>query len=224
MMMHEKVLQGSEVVRGIGRLTMVGVMGVCLLCGIGAPKAFAGTPTDSMKGTIDEVLRIIRDKELKEAAKAEARRSQLEKAVAERFDYREMSLRALGAPWKNLSEQEKQEFVTLFQDLLISAYAKQIETYKGEGVKYLDERTYHSEQDGKDYAEVRTKILLEKTELPVDYRLIHGGANWHVYDVIMANTSLVQNYQKQFHSLLRKKSYPDLVEHLRETVNKLKSP
>ena len=224
MVMHGMTFLDGAAIRRIGRLALIGLVGLCLSLGFVLSQAFAGPPTDSMKGTIDEVLRIIRDKELKQATKAEARRSQLEKAVAERFDYREMSLRALGAPWKGLSDQEKQEFVTLFQDLLISAYAKQIETYKGEGVKYLDERTYHSEQDGKEYAEVRTKILLEKTELPVDYRLINGGAEWHVYDVIMANTSLVQNYQKQFLSILRKKSYHDLVEHLRETADKLKAP
>ena len=153
-------LQGNSLRARIGRLAVVGIMGVCLSFGLEFPQAFAGPPTDSMKGTIDEVLRIIRDKELKQTAKAEERRSLLEKVVAERFDYQEMSRRALGAPWNQLSDKEKQEFVSLFQTLLTNSYAEKVESYSGEGVQYLNERTE------KDYAEVRTKILSGKTEIP----------------------------------------------------------
>jgi phospholipid transport system substrate-binding protein len=172
-----------------------------------------------MKGTIDEVLRIIRDKELKQAAKAEERRSLLEKAVAERFDYQEMSRRALGAPWKQLSDKEKQEFVALFQTLLTSSYAEKVESYSGEGVQYLNERIID-----KDFAEVRTKILSGKTEIPLDYRLINQGTDWRVYDVVVDGVSLVNNYRGQFTKILHASSYPDLVDQLRKKSDKLKSP
>ena len=171
-----------------------------------------------MKGTIDEVLRIIRDKELKQTAKAEERRSLLEKVVAERFDYQEMSRRALGAPWNQLSDKEKQEFVSLFQTLLTNSYAEKVESYSGEGVQYLNERTE------KDYAEVRTKILSGKTEIPLDYRLINHGTDWRVYDVVVDGVSLVNNYRGQFTKILRASSYSDLVDQLRKKSDKLKSP
>lgn len=211
-------LQGKSLPAQIGRLAVVAVMGLCLSFGVEFPQAFAGPPTDSMKGTIDEVLRIIRDKELKQAAKAEERRSLLEKVVAERFDYQEMSRRALGAPWNQLSDKEKQEFVSLFQTLLTNSYAEKVESYSGEGVQYLNERTE------KDYAEVRTKILSGKTEIPLDYRLINHGADWRVYDVVVDGVSLVNNYRGQFTKILRASSYPDLVDQLRKKSDKLKSP
>src|SRR6185312_630605 len=72
------------------------IMAICI--GVVAP-GYAGPPTDSMKATIDEVLRIVREKELKHPEKAEERRHLLENVVAARFDYTEMSRRALGAPW-----------------------------------------------------------------------------------------------------------------------------
>jgi len=210
--------QGTSLPAKIGRVAAAGIMGICLSFGFGFPQAFAGPPTDSMKGTIDEVLRIIRDKELKQAAKAEERRSLLEKVVAERFDYQEMSRRALGAPWNQLSDKEKQEFVSLFQTLLTNSYAEKVESYSGEGVQYLNERTE------KDYAEVRTKILSGKTEIPLDYRLINHGADWRVYDVVVDGVSLVNNYRGQFTKILRASSYPDLVDQLRKKSDKLKSP
>ncbi|MEQ1627399.1 MAG: ABC transporter substrate-binding protein [Nitrospira sp.] len=212
-------LQIGSLLPQIGRLAVVGLVGLCLTIGGELSQALAGPPTDSMKGTIDEVLRIIRDKELKQAAKAEERRSLLEKAVAERFDYQEMSRRALGAPWKQLSDKEKQEFVALFQTLLTSSYAEKVESYSGEGVQYLNERIID-----KDFAEVRTKILSGKTEIPLDYRLINQGTDWRVYDVVVDGVSLVNNYRGQFTKILHASSYPDLVDQLRKKSDKLKSP
>jgi phospholipid transport system substrate-binding protein len=89
------------------------MMVICI--GVVTVPAYAGPPTDSMKTTIDEVLRIVREKELKQPEKAEERRHLLEKVVAARFDYAEMSRRALGAPWNQLTDQQKQEFVGLFR-------------------------------------------------------------------------------------------------------------
>jgi phospholipid transport system substrate-binding protein len=171
-----------------------------------------------MKGTIDEVLRILRDQDLKQPAKAEERRQQLEKVVGDRFDYQEMSRRALGASWTNLSDQEKQEFVALFRTLLTNSYADKIETYSGEGVQYLNERIE------KDFAEVRTKVLSGKTEIPLDYRLINKSNDWRVYDVVVDGVSLVNNYRGQFTKIIRASSYTDLVEQLRKKSDKLKSP
>ena len=51
-----------------------------------------------MKGTIDEVLRILADKDLKQPGKATERRQLLEKVVGERFDYQEMSRRSWARP------------------------------------------------------------------------------------------------------------------------------
>lgn len=203
--------------RGIRRV-MVVLCAAMLAVGLGVGAAVAGLPTDSMKVTIDEVLRIVQDKELKQPAKAEERRAQLEKVVADRFDYQEMSRRALGAPWNTLSDQEKQEFVTLFRTLLTNSYAEKVETYSGEGVQYLNERTE------KEYAEVRTKILSGKTEIPLDYRLVNRGAEWRVYDVVVDGVSLVSNYRGQFTKIIRASSYSELVEQLRKKSDKLKAP
>jgi len=189
-----------------------------LLTGIAADHAQAGEATEAMKATIGEVLRILADKDLKQPSKANERRQLLEKVVGERFDYPEMSRRSLGAPWANLAEKDKQEFISLFQTLLVNTYADKIESYSGEGVQYVNER------NEKEYAEVRTKVLTGKTEIPLDYRLLHKGSDWRVYDVVVDGVSLVNNYRGQFSKILRNGSYTDLVEQLRKKSEKIKSP
>ena len=193
----------------------------CLLLLLGwvaVQPAAAGGATDAIKGTIDEALTIIRDKELKHPGRTEERRQRLEQVVGDRFDYQEMSRRALGAPWNTLSDKDKQEFVALFRTLLTNSYADKIESYSGEGVQYLNERTE------KDYAEVRTKVLTGKTEIPLDYRLVIKGTDWRVYDVVVDGVSLVNNYRGQFSKILRSSTYTDLVDQLRKKSDKIKAP
>jgi len=193
----------------------------CLLLLLGwvaVQPAAAGGATDAIKGTIDEALTIIRDKELKHPGRTEERRQRLEQVVGDRFDYQEMSRRALGAPWNTLSDKDKEEFVALFKTLLTNSYADKIESYSGEGVQYLNERTE------KDYAEVRTKVLTGKTEIPLDYRLVIKGTDWRVYDVVVDGVSLVNNYRGQFSKIMRSSTYADLVDQLRKKSDKIKGP
>ncbi len=189
-----------------------------LLSGMAVQPAVAGGATEAMKSTIDEVLNIVQDKELKQPGRADERRKRLEQVVGDRFDYQEMSRRALGAPWNTLSDKDKQEFVGLFQTLLTSSYADKVETYSGEGVQYLNERTE------KDFAEVRTKVLTGKTEIPLDYRLLNKGTDWRVYDVVVDGVSLVSNYRGQFSKILRSSTFADLVDQLRKKSDKIKAP
>jgi phospholipid transport system substrate-binding protein len=204
----------------VGRafFTSLIVVAAVVLTGVAAQSASAGQATEAMRGTIDEVLRVLADKDLKQPAKANERRQLLEKVVGERFDYEEMSRRSLGASWGNLSDKEKQEFVALFQTLLVNTYADKIESYTGDGVQVLNER------NEKEYAEVRTKVLTGKTEIPLDYRLLNKGSGWRVYDVVVDGVSLVNNYRGQFSKILRNGSYADLVDQLRKKSEKIKSP
>src|SRR5215831_20893045 len=87
---------GRAWMRGLVVVAAVGLMGVL------ADPAQAGEATDAMRATIDEVLRILAEKDLKQPGKANERRQLLEKVVGERFDYQEMSRRSLGASWNNL--------------------------------------------------------------------------------------------------------------------------
>ena len=211
--------------RGVCRRMSIGiVLALFLWAGPVVQTVWAGGATDAMKASIDELLRVVQDKDLKQPAKTPERRKLLEQTVSERFDFEEMSLRALGAPWKQLSDQEKKEFVSLFRTLLINTYREQIETYSGDGVQYLNERVEKS--GDKEYAEVKTKIFLsDKSELRLDYKLINKDkTNWRVYDVVIQDIGLISNYQKQFTKIIRASSYQGLVDQLRVKSDKIKAP
>lgn len=195
----------------------LGVALTTMVVGVGLCPAAAGGATEAMKSTIDEVLRILGDKELKHPEKSAERRKMLEKVVGDRFDYAEMSKRSLGAAWTGLSAAERDEFVDLFQTLLVNTYAEKVETYSGEGVHYINERTE------KDYAEVRTKVLTGKTEIPLDYRLLYRNSVWRVYDVVVDGVSLVNNYRGQFSKILKNGTFAELIDQLRKKSEKIRT-
>jgi phospholipid transport system substrate-binding protein len=167
-------------------------------------------PTEAVRSTLTEVFRILEDETLKDPAKLIPRRHMLEEVIASHFDYTEMSKRALAAHWVPLTTSERAEFVELFKSFLSDRYAEKIESYSGEQVFYLSERTEGN------YAEVRTELRSSKVAIPMDYRLHGKDGTWHAYDLIVDGVSLVKNYRSQFEKIIRSSSYQELVRRLRE--------
>lgn len=189
------------------------VAGLALACF--SHGAYAGEPTDQVKETVDAVMKILNDKDLKRPEREKERRASIRQTVIKRFDFEEMAKRSLATHWKDRTPAEQKEFVALYSDLLENTYIKKIERYENEKVVYHDERL-----DG-DFAAVKTKIVDKKgLSIPVEYRIIKKKDKWEVYDIIIEGVSLVNNYRTQFTQIIRSGSYNDLVKRLREKVLK----
>lgn len=173
------------------------------------PVSAAG-PTEQVKKTIDKVIEILNDKELKKPNRTEERRALLRKATEERFDYEEMAKRSLSIHWHKRTPHEKKEFVSLFSELLERSYINKIESYSDEKILYTDESIESH------YSVVKTRIITKRNvEVPVDYRLLKTGDQWKVYDIVIEGVSLISNYRSQFNKIIRKDSYDELVKRLK---------
>jgi len=190
------------------RWWLVAAMVVATFVGSGA--AWAGAPTDQLRGRIDRVLKVL-EGELKQDGRSEERRVAIRKIADETFDFREISQRSLARHWQSRTPGERDEFVQLFSGVLERAYIGQIEQYSGsEKVQYVGE-TLDRHQ-----AVVRTRIATKAgTEVPVDYRLHRVGEQWLVYDVAIEGISLVSNYRAQFDRIIRSSSYKQLADKLK---------
>ncbi len=167
------------------------------------------TPTGAVKGTIDEVLSVLSDQGLKVPEKQTERRAKLEEIIGARFDYEEMAKRTLPTQWKSLKTEQQKEFVALFQQFLANSYVGNVDGYSGEQIEYGKER-----QKG-DFAEVQTKVVSPKVQIPLDYRLLKKDGDWRVYDVVIDGVSLMKNYRGQFARIIDSASFDALLEKLR---------
>lgn len=193
------------------RYLLLAVAGIFL-----ATQAYAGV-TDEVKKTVDEVVRIVSDKELKKHD--QKRRQLLKKTISVIFDYNEMAKRSMGKHWNQRSAAEKKQFSELFASLLENSYASKIESYNNEKIVYLKEVV------DSDHAELKSKVVTAKRdEFSLDYRMTNQNGKWMVYDVVIEGVSLVSNYRTQFNKIITTNGYPELVKKLQTKTDELKAP
>jgi len=170
----------------------------------------AGVPGEQVRQSVDKLLAILKDPQLKGESKKNERRDKLKEVIYQRFDFTEMARRSLGSEWRRRSPEEQREFVKLFTGLLERAYLDNIESYNGEKFRYL------KEQEDNNHAQVDTKITGTKgQEFSVNYRLHNRNGDWKVYDVVIEDISLVNNYRSQFNRMLATSSYEELVNRMK---------
>lgn len=191
------------------------ILGLVILFVLSAPQGVMAQPTaitKNIKQTIDKVILILQDENLKKDS--EERRKVLRKTIEKGFNYEQMALRALAENWRPRSPEEKKEFTQLFKDLLERSYASKIETFRGDEIRYVDEII-----KGK-YALVKTKVHQHGKFVSLDYKLIKENNDWKVYDFIISGVSMIRNYRTQFTKALKEKSFQELMESLEQSVER----
>ena len=191
-------------------------MGVTLLM---VSDALAGPATDQLRASVDQVLKILADPELKKEARTLERRRAIRAVANQIFDFNEISRRSLALHWQARTPAEREEFTRLFGDLLEQSYISKIENYSGEKIQYVGETV-----DG-DRVVVKTLIVTKQgTAIPVDYRMFLQGERWRAYDVTLEGVSLVANYRAQFNAIIQRSGYPDLVAKLKTRYDERPGP
>jgi phospholipid transport system substrate-binding protein len=197
---------------------LAALLGLCVWLAPAAG-AWAGAPTEQLRGTVDRIIGILDNPALKGDARAKERHASVRREADEIFDFGETARRALGRHWQGLAEKDRQEFVGLFADLLEHAYVSRIDRYSGEKIVYAGDSV-----EG-DLATVKTRFITKQgTEVPVDYRMLRRGARWQVYDVVIEGVSLVANYRTQFNKIIQTASYEELVARMKNRQGDLSAP
>jgi phospholipid transport system substrate-binding protein len=178
------------------------------------PDALAGVPSDQLRTSVDQALKVLGDANAKREHPRE-RRATLRKIADDIFDWDETAKRSLGTHWQQRTPAERAEFVRLFADLLDRSYMSKIELYDGEKIAYVGD-TIEGDQ-----AIVRTKILNKQgTEIPINYKMLRRDSDrWKVYDVEIESVSLVSNYRTQINTLMRRSSYAEVVRTLKSRAS-----
>lgn len=170
-------------------------------------------PTAVIQSGTDKMLQILDESRKEGAQTLKQRRDEIFAVLDKYFNFAEMARRALGRPWKDQTPEKREEFVSLFKQLLFNTYVDRVEGYTGSKEKFL----YSGEKIEGEYALVQTKITGYKGgDVAVDYRLRTDGANWKVYDVIVEGVSFIDNYREQFSAILANGTFDSLLNKLRE--------
>jgi len=172
-------------------------------------RAFAGEPMVQLSASINEFVTIMANTSVAEL-RATGLPEKARQLVFARFDFSEMTKRSLGPHWKSLDPPEQREFVDAFTHRLLVAYGKTVRATGDEKIQFMREV-----RDGEE-ASVETKVLSPNgDETPIDYRLHELNGEWKVYDVLIDNVSIVNNYRAQFERVIAKSSVQDLLRRMK---------
>jgi phospholipid transport system substrate-binding protein len=190
----------------------------------GTVDAPQGTPTWEIQDMERRLMIFNTGKELSPAQ--QEKNQQIKRDVMRGvFDLRELSRLALDKHWNNISSDQQNQFVDILSDLLENQAVFSKEQKKTQGKSYLI--AYKGDQflDGKSRARTTTQVFIPKESVTVDiqYMLRQNGNRWKVFDVIVDDASLVDNYRFQFNKIIEKHGYPELVHRMQEKLNELKA-
>jgi len=192
----------------------VAVLVWCLLAGTVAASSASPTPLNTVKERIDQIITILNDPVYHAPGQKGPQRDKLWEVSQPMFDFKEISRRTVGPKWDAFSEEEKEQFTNVFASFLGNTYIDKIQgEYHNEQIVYLKELVKEP------LALVRTKLVRESVEIPIDYRLKKNDNHWKIYDILVENgVSLVQNYRVQFRSILEKDPPAELIRRLEQKL------
>ena len=192
------------------------ILGSALACLLAAP-ARAAAPADARAAiatTIDQAFAVLRDQTLAGRAQRQRRIAAL-RAIADRvFDWGAMARGSLGVHWRSLTPAKREEFVTVFKDVLAAQYMDDIDRFEGSEKVIIDASVPQGEE-----VLVRTTLLTASRErVPIDYSMRDSAGRWMVVDVSIEGVSLVNHFRKSFANALVNQSIDQLIERLRRQL------
>jgi len=195
------------------RRQLVGI--TLFFCLVFPVSAHAGVPLETVKGYADKVLDVLRDPSLKAESARTLKKERIEAILEKIFDFTELSKRTLAQHWSKFDPGQQKEFVGLYKTLLMETYTNKIMTYTDQKIVFnsevaLTENTF----------EVRSTVLKNAGDIPINYRVMQKDGSWMVYDVVIEGVSLINNYRSQFREILANKPPESLLETLRKKVSK----
>jgi len=177
------------------------------------------TALQTVEQYVNQLLDVLAGKTATGTGGEEQKKEAIRSISGNLFDFQELSRFSLGAGWRRFSPEQQKTFTDLYRQLLENIYMGRLLQYKNEKVLFKNEFALSDTR-----SEVQTEIVRSEGNIPMAYRLINENGVWKVYDVIIENASLAENYRAQFNSILAKDSPDQLIGMLRRKVKAQNSP
>ena len=143
-------------------------------------QAAPSSPMEVIQSAYNELITVLNDPACKGEAAKEKRRAKITELANRIFDFKKVSLLALGRNARKFTKAEFDEFAVIFSKLLENTYIAKIETYSEAKIKFEKERMLTPKK-----AVVETIVTYNGKEIPITYRLYKKGDRWCGYDVLV---------------------------------------
>jgi phospholipid transport system substrate-binding protein len=123
-----------------------------------------------------------------------------------------MAQLVLGRHWRSATAAQQTQFTTAFRDLLVRTYATSLVDYSGQKVEFKPMRTDPSNDRRVTItAEVHSPGSTQALRVDTEMYLPTPEQGWKVYDVKVADVSLVTNYRTSYDEEIRRHGLDNLI-------------
>jgi len=136
-------------------------------------------------------------------------RAELKKLINGVIDFRVMGQRALGSHWDELAPKQRDDFVSVFSDVVRAQSMGDLGVYNSAV-------TYDQIEVQGDSAFARTQTRYEGRTTPVEYVLERREGEWRAEDIVVDGVSTAEGYARSFQTVVRQRGFDRLMESLRK--------
>ncbi len=144
----------------------------------------------------------------------EARASALDRIFKTSFDVTGMARFAAGVYWRRTAPAERDKYVDLFGKYVSHLYAARFAHYKGQ--KFVIAALRPS---GDGVTAVRTLIVSDDNQTPIEFRLRRSGPDYRIVDVYVGGVSLLITKRDEFNAVLAREGMEGLMQRLKATAS-----
>lgn len=171
---------------------------------------------ESQADTADHIKKILddRDQMIKEllgpkgTSYTDEQREKLKSIINDMVDYPAMAQVALDDHYDKISAEEREEFNTLFANVIRQHSLGQLDIYRAEVV-------YNEIEVDGNTAHVNTTAILDNVRTPVRYRMHKKDGEWLIADMSVDNLWTAESYRRSFQNIIRRRGFDALLDSLR---------
>jgi len=178
-------------------------------------------PADVLVRTVTmEVLEIVsKDRDIQAGDRKKAI-ALVEEKVVPHFNFTAMTASAVGTNWGKATPEQKQRLVEEFRTLLVRTYSSALAAYRNQKFDFRPLRAKPTDTE----VTVQVRVLQPGAEpIRIDYEMERGSRGWKVWDVRVADISLVANYRTEFANIVRDSGIDGLIRALQEKNRRLEA-
>lgn len=124
----------------------------------------------------------------------------------------------LGKSWKELSDEQKKDFIEIFTRMSIATYAHNFKSYAGEEFKYISEK-----QRARGGKRIRT-VFIESNgnQVQFDYLMRKKADKWFIVNIIADGVSDLALKRSDYTNVLEQGGFDALQEKLEQKIDQYK--
>ena len=173
----------------------------------------ARAPDVLVRDVTNEVLEIVRADKAIQSGDTKRVIELVDAKVLPHFDFRRMTMLAVGRDWRQASPEQQTRLVDAFHTLLVRTYSNALTQYRDQRIEFRPSRFGSADTR----VQVRTEVIQAGAQpVGIDYMLEKSEQGWKVFDVIVAGVSLVTNYRSSFGQEISRGGIDGLIRSLEE--------